>query len=76
MFTFETNVFINHTRLHRKSCTKPIKVMERSIYGARNCFAENSYHMGLLNAAEYKILDDLFQINTEKGDCPVDLFGK
>jgi hypothetical protein len=76
MFTFEANVFIDHTMSHRKTSTKPVKLMERSIYAGRNCFAENSYKMKLLNAAEYKILDNLFQISTDKGSCHVDLFGK
>jgi deoxyadenosine/deoxycytidine kinase len=50
--------------------------MERSIYAARNCFTENLNNIKWLNNAEYKILDDLFQISTDKGSCHVDLFSK
>jgi deoxyadenosine/deoxycytidine kinase len=75
-FTFEANVFIGAAKLHNQPSTKPIKAMERSIYAARNCFTENLNNIGWLNKAEYKILDDLYRVSTDKGNCHVDLFGK
>ncbi len=75
-FTFEAKVFFDLAKLHRQPSTKPIKAMEISIYAARNCYTENLNNTNLLNAAEYKILDDLFQISTDKGSCQVDLFGR
>jgi deoxyadenosine/deoxycytidine kinase len=75
-FTFEANVFVSMAKLHRKTSTCSVKAMERSIHGCRNCFTENLKNMKWLNDAEYKILDDLFQITIDKGSCHVDLFGE
>ena len=49
------------------SSTKPIRMMERSLFSARHCFTENLYRDGYLTDAEYAALSEWFNFLI---DCP------
>ena len=40
---FQSYVQLTMMQLHTKKCSRPIKMMERSIYSGRHCFIENLY---------------------------------
>jgi deoxyadenosine/deoxycytidine kinase len=52
-FTFQANAQMSIAKLHAQPSRSLVKVMERSIYSARYCFAENLYRK--YNLYFYKI---------------------
>ena len=61
----------NHTM--KTSC--PVKLMERSIYSAKFCFAENLRRNGLMAESEFQVLSSWFDhlVNSPDLDVGVDL---
>ena len=57
---FQTYVQLTRIEHHMKPCTKPIRMMERSLLSARYCFVENFYNRGLMNDAEHAVLSEWF----------------
>lgn len=51
-----------------------IKIMERSIYSARYCFAENLLRSGLLHACEFTILDECFKHTVQNADVDLIIY--
>ena len=61
---------------HLLATSKPVKLIERSIYSARYCFVENMYRTGKLQGSEFSVLDEWFKFATNKEnslDLKVDL---
>ena len=54
---------------------RPVKLMERSIYSAKYCFAENLRRNGLMAESEYQVLTSWFDhlVNSPELDLGVDL---
>jgi len=63
-YTFQNKVFLDRTRVLME-CTNPennftIRVVERSPYADRYCFAQNCYDSGLMNKMEWNIYTEWF----------------
>lgn len=58
--------FINKDELN-------ISIMERSLFSARYCFVENLFNSGLIQKAQYEILDKWFNWMTDSHDCNLDI---
>ena len=58
-FTFQINSFLSR-RASIETCTSNIKIIERSVYSDKNCFAKNCYNNGNMTELEYKIYNRWF----------------
>ena len=60
---------------HTMKTSRPVKLMERSIYSAKYCFAENLRRNGLMAESEYQVLTSWFDhlVNSPELDLGVDL---
>ena len=60
---------------HTMKTSRPVKLMERSIYSAKYCFAENLRQNGLMAESEYQVLTSWFDhlVNSPELDLGVDL---
>merc|ERR1711974_454748 len=60
---------------HTMETNRPVKLMERSIYSAKYCFAENLRRNGLMAESEYQVLTSWFDhlVNSPELDLGVDL---
>merc|ERR1711997_1059464 len=77
---FQSYVQLTMTKNHvRKlsSSQKQIKIMERSLFGARHCFVENLHDSGKMSDAEFSVLCEWFDFlasgNLSSVDVGVDL---
>lgn len=61
-FQFPFQSFATLTRLiqHLKKTDKPIKIMERSLLSARNCFVETLRNKEMLKEGEYYVLQEWY----------------
>lgn len=59
---------------HKTKITKPIKLMERSIYSSRYCFIEKMKREKLISDISYWVLDKYFLWMKESNYAPIDLF--
>ncbi|KAL4221174.1 ATP binding [Mactra antiquata] len=59
-FTFQSLVLLTLFQQHVQKQSKPIRVMERSVFSAKYCFVENQRNRGLLNSFEYTLLNEMF----------------
>lgn len=63
-YTFQSYAFISRiqafNQLKPEQTDKPFKVMERSVYCDRYCFAKNCFEMGLMSPLEWQIYKDWF----------------
>ena len=67
-FMFQSYVYLTRAQQHANiSSTKPISIMERSLFSSSYCFTENSYRNGYLTDAEYAALSEWFNSLI---DCP------
>ena len=58
-FTFQINSFLSrHASIEQ--CTSDIKIIERSVYSDKNCFAKNCFNNGNMTELEYKIYNRWF----------------
>ncbi|XP_055678573.1 deoxynucleoside kinase isoform X1 [Lutzomyia longipalpis] len=57
---FQTYVTITMLNMHVQPTTKPVKLMERSMYSARYCFVENMMQSGMLHEGMYNILQEWY----------------
>jgi len=65
---FQSYVHLTMVQQHANvSSTKPIRMMERSLFSARYCFNENLYRNGYLTDVEYAALSEWFNFLI---DCP------
>ena len=60
---------------HTMKTSRPVKLMERSIYSAKFCFAENLRRNGLMAESEFQVLSSWFDhlVNSPDLDVGVDL---
>lgn len=69
-YTFQNKVFIDRTRVlmdcNNTSNNITIRVVERSPYADRHCFAKNCYESGLMNNMEWNIYTEWFDWLSEK----------
>uniref|UniRef100_A0A1B6KQ01 Deoxynucleoside kinase domain-containing protein n=1 Tax=Graphocephala atropunctata TaxID=36148 RepID=A0A1B6KQ01_9HEMI len=70
---FQTIVQKTMLDLHIRQTTKPVKMMERSIYSARYCFVENLHVNNMLASPDYAVLDEWFQWIVKNLDTRGDL---
>ncbi|OWF41235.1 thymidine kinase 2, mitochondrial-like [Mizuhopecten yessoensis] len=70
---FQSYVQLTMAEGHKKSKSKSVKMMERSLYSARNCFVENLYKGGLMPEVDYAILSEFYGWITTNEDTNVDL---
>ncbi|XP_069105169.1 thymidine kinase 2, mitochondrial-like [Argopecten irradians] len=66
---FQSYVQLTMAEGHNKS----VKMMERSLFSARNCFVENLYKGGLMPEVDYAILSEFYGWITENEDTNIDL---
>ena len=52
---------------HTQHCDRPVKMMERSLYSAKFCFAENLRRTGRMPQSEYEVLSGWFDFMLQ---CP------
>ncbi|XP_071444600.1 deoxynucleoside kinase-like [Hetaerina americana] len=71
--TFQSYVQLTMVDIHKRHCSQPIKVMERSLYSARHCFVENLHQNGFLDGPEYAVLDEWYKWLCKKVDVEVDM---
>ena len=65
---FQSYVHLTMVQQHTNiQSTKPIRMMERSLFSARYCFNENLYRNGYLTDTEYAALSEWFEFLT---NCP------
>ncbi|XP_074646038.1 thymidine kinase 2, mitochondrial-like isoform X2 [Tubulanus polymorphus] len=69
--TFQTYVQLTMLQAHKQPHTKPVKLMERSIYSAKYCFVENLYRNKIMPEIEYIVLSEWFDyiLETSKIEC-------
>jgi deoxynucleoside kinase len=72
---FQSYVQQTMLEVHLQPTTRPIKLLERSIYSARYCFVENLYRSGKLESSELEVLAHWFDYltNSPELDLKVDL---
>ena len=58
---FQTYVQFTVAENHTKATTRPVKVMERSIFSSQYCFAQNMLNSGKLDRAEFAVAQAGFQ---------------
>ncbi|XP_056022126.1 thymidine kinase 2, mitochondrial-like [Ostrea edulis] len=71
--TLQTYVQLTMLEQHQKKTDKPVKLMERSIYSAKNCFVENLYISGVMPGLEYIVLTEWYNWIIKNNHCNVDL---
>ncbi|XP_050427070.1 deoxynucleoside kinase-like [Adelges cooleyi] len=74
-FAFQSIVQRTMLEMHqlRPNSNQNIKIMERSIYSARNIFVENLFKDNYLSAPEYAVLDAWYKWLTENVEIECDL---
>ena len=73
-FMFQSYVQLTMLQNHVAPSCKPLKIMERSIFSAHHCFAQNLFQSGTLSAMDFDILKEWFETITNKWNLSVDLF--
>ena len=61
---FQSLAQVTHLENHLKTVSKPVKVMERSVWSARKIFVEDLYKEKQLTSMEYELLDHWFKVIT------------
>lgn len=57
----QTYVQLTMVQNHTKPCSKPLRIMERSLLSARYCFVENLRSSGKMTDPEYLVLSEWFK---------------
>ena len=65
--TFQTYVQLTMLQNHTMKSEKPVRMMERSLFSAKYCFAENLRRSGKMPSSEYEVLSKWFEFILE---CP------
>lgn len=61
LFTFQNYATLTRLRQHMQTTEKPMKMMERSLLTARNCFIENLHENHNLHDGMYHVLNEWFE---------------
>lgn len=74
-WSFSFNLYAQLTRIqmHVKPHSKPVKLLERSLYSTRYCFVENDYRNKTINGLEHGILTGWFDFLMERENTSLDL---
>lgn len=72
---FQTYVTLTMLKTHILETDEPVKLMERSIYSARNCFVENMLKSGALHEGMYNILQEWYDFIHNHHHIQADLIG-
>ncbi|KAB0790013.1 hypothetical protein PPYR_14905 [Photinus pyralis] len=72
-FTFQSYIQLTMLQRHTFVTSKPIKLLERSIFSARYCFIEQLFRRGTLEAPSVSVLNEWFKYVITKFDVSVDL---
>ena len=70
---FQNFVTLTMLKLHIQKTQKPIKLMERSLFSARNCFVEKMLSNGTLHQGMYHVLQEWYEFIHEHHKIPCDL---
>ncbi|KAJ8303166.1 hypothetical protein KUTeg_019562 [Tegillarca granosa] len=71
--TLQTYVQLTMLQSHVKEQSKPVKLMERSIFSAKYCFVENLHQSGKMPDFEYVVLTEWFDWLIDYHQVNVDL---
>lgn len=72
-YTVQMFMLLTLMELHTKPQTKPVRMMERSVYSSRYCFVENQHKNKLMNEMEYLMLAKWFDWLMTVNDVKIDL---
>lgn len=72
-FTFNLYAQLTRIQMHVKPHSKPVKMLERSLYSTRYCFVENDYRSKTINGLEVSILNGWFDFLMERENTALDL---
>jgi deoxyadenosine/deoxycytidine kinase len=72
-YLFQSVVMLTAVQNHLTTSSQPVKIIERSLFSAQYCFAENFYQNGQLHDAEYETLNQWLTLFTTSCELPVDL---
>lgn len=70
---FQSYVQLTMLQIHAKRQSKPIKLMERSIFSARYCFVENLFNCGSMPSVDHSVLEEWYQWLLANENVNVDL---
>ncbi|CAH8865187.1 unnamed protein product [Trichobilharzia szidati] len=70
---FQAQVLVTLLDRQSKLPTKPVRLLERSIYSSRYCFTENMHNNGSISDADYEELVRIFQWVIKNKSIPIDL---
>lgn len=63
-YSFQTYAFVTRVTAqeeHARVNTKPLQILERSVYSDRYCFAQNCFELGYINKLEWELYRDWFE---------------
>ena len=72
-FTFQTYAMLTRLKQHLETSDKPIKMMERSLLTARNCFVEALHANGSLIDGMYHVLNEWYDFVNDSHPVRCDL---
>ncbi|KAL5018547.1 hypothetical protein ScPMuIL_004269 [Solemya velum] len=72
-FSFNMYAQLTRVQMHTKKHSKPVKMLERSLYSTRYCFVENDFRNKTITDLEYIILKEWFEFLTQKDETKLDL---
>lgn len=72
-FTFQSYVLLTMMKAHEMETTRPIKMIERSIFSCRYIFVENLLAMKIMSHEEYSVIDEWFKWLVETKAITADL---
>lgn len=73
-FLFNQYAILTRLRQNRLTTSRPVKMIERSLYSTHHVFVRNSFHNGFLSEWEYDVLSEWFNYLVTSADVHVDLF--
>jgi deoxyadenosine/deoxycytidine kinase len=62
-YTFQTYAFVTRVVAQQEQArtnTKPLQILERSVFSDRYCFAQNAYELGFLETLEWQLYQEWF----------------
>lgn len=72
-YTVQTFILLTLLELHTKPQTRPVRLMERSMFSSRYCFVENQYNNKLMGQMEYLMISRWFDWLVKNNDVEIDL---
>lgn len=70
---FQSYVQLTMLQNHTRRQTKPVKMLERSIFSARYCFVENLHQTGRMSGLDYAVISEWFDWVLRGSAVTVDL---